>query len=949
MPSKRKVAERPCEANEPSAQASRSSAPETLADVSGKGLDSFLDRARQRSGRRPGRTAQIRGLAPAPAPTPAAGSCGAPALVFADKDKAPPAAASRDGAAAAAAEAPAGPAEHAAGPADASAGPTYMGAAAGEREEEEEWEWEAAQSSGEGEEWEDADDPPDPDRDASGVLSIDIDPAASGASGAPAKRRKRPPSAEERAVAKLVHQAHLLCLLARGRMQDQAASDPMLQALVLSLADPKLLPHNHPSHGVATDSLGPLAAWFRDTFKLLSTDEATKQAASNGDGPSTSAVSSSNASLKVDGLEGLLERLRSVAMRRAGTAEELVTLLAALLRAHGLLVRTIRALDALPMRLGTKPFVPTQMRRKPHRADAVPLSRLHSADVHRGSIPAEDAEEDPRFKGRPQQQGRPPQHRGKMSLYTAQSLLGTLGARMHKQHAAGRTITLTPGQRESAAEAIALTSAALGSAPFALDSPPSLDQINQVVAMGRSLEAQFGAMNGTAGGGATWWREGGGREEGTHWLEVYCGSAENGRWVHLDPLLLLFDQPLRMERATVRNAPLSYVVAFAGQGAKDVTQRYVASFAAAEKLRDGKWWEQTLKPLRASEVAATQQHHRAQHVSGMHSTAAGSAGAGIGGGGGNAGAAAGASAKGMAAAEEMRRKREDEELREKITAEKRALPTTIDGFRRHTAFVLERHISKYQALKPGAKKAGLHRGEAYYARGDLVELHTAELWLRAGRQVKAEEVEKPFKTAKKRNHKGGSKPATMDAAEEEDDAELGSPSTSKSPEPALTRLYGEWQTSEWRAPVATGGVVPKNEHGNVLCPPFAAALPEGTVHLRMPRLGFVCRQLKMDYAVAMCGFEMKGGHSVPVLDGVVVCQEHQEAVLEAYLEEERKREERAVAKQRQEAESNWHAVMRALFARIRVHNAYTGPASTNGDAAAVLQSEAAPRGSGGNL
>lgn len=47
---------------------------------------------------------------------------------------------------------------------------------------------------------------------------------------------------------------------------------------------------------------------------------------------------------------------------------------------------------------------------------------------------------------------------------------------------------------------------------------------------------------------------------------------------------------------------LAYVVAFANQGAKDVTQRYVGSVLAADKLRDNAWWEQTLRPLRKHEV-----------------------------------------------------------------------------------------------------------------------------------------------------------------------------------------------------------------------------------------------------------------------------------------------------------------------------------------------------------
>jgi hypothetical protein len=41
-------------------------------------------------------------------------------------------------------------------------------------------------------------------------------------------------------------------------------------------------------------------------------------------------------------------------------------------------------------------------------------------------------------------------------------------------------------------------------------------------------------------------------------------------------------------------------------------------------------------------------------------------------------------------------------------------------------YVLERHIGRYFALKPGTKKAGMHRGEGFYHRDALAELHTAD-------------------------------------------------------------------------------------------------------------------------------------------------------------------------------------------------------------------------------
>ena len=43
-------------------------------------------------------------------------------------------------------------------------------------------------------------------------------------------------------------------------------------------------------------------------------------------------------------------------------------------------------------------------------------------------------------------------------------------------------------------------------------------------------------------------------------------------------------------------------------------------------------------------------------------------------------------------------------------------------------YVLERHISRYEALQPHAQLAGQHRGEKYYLRTALQPLHTADRW-----------------------------------------------------------------------------------------------------------------------------------------------------------------------------------------------------------------------------
>ena len=91
----------------------------------------------------------------------------------------------------------------------------------------------------------------------------------------------------------------------------------------------------------------------------------------------------------------------------------------------------------------------------------------------------------------------------------------------------------------------------------------------------------------------------------------YCGHAVmmapryvHSRHVHQQTLVDRCD-PVQVESAPCRATagPLTYVVAFANGGAKDVTQRYVSSFMTTEKLRCGAWWDATLAPLRRLQLA----------------------------------------------------------------------------------------------------------------------------------------------------------------------------------------------------------------------------------------------------------------------------------------------------------------------------------------------------------
>lgn len=57
-------------------------------------------------------------------------------------------------------------------------------------------------------------------------------------------------------------------------------------------------------------------------------------------------------------------------------------------------------------------------------------------------------------------------------------------------------------------------------------------------------------------------------------------------------------------------------------------------------------------------------------------------------------------------------------------------------------------------------------------------------------------------------------------------------------------------------------------------------LPPGTTHLRLPRLVPVVKRLEIDFAPAMVGFEFRNGRSVPIFEGIVVCSEFKDAIME---------------------------------------------------------------------
>merc|ERR1711991_1253499 len=107
--------------------------------------------------------------------------------------------------------------------------------------------------------------------------------------------------------------------------------------------------------------------------------------------------------------------------------------------------------------------------------------------------------------------------------------------------------------------------------------------------------------------------------------------------------------------------------------------------------------------------------------------------------------------------------------------------------------------------------------------------------------------------------------------------------------------FGPWQVEPYPVPVARGGKVPINEHGNVWLYE-EAMMPEGCVLVPEATMK-VAKKLKIDAAKAVVGWKFQRGVSYPLMArGVVVCREFAEKLRNGAIESRAK--ERAQAEKK---------------------------------------------------
>jgi xeroderma pigmentosum group C-complementing protein len=320
------------------------------------------------------------------------------------------------------------------------------------------------------------------------------------------------------------------------------------------------------------------------------------------------------------------------------------------------------------------------------------------------------------------------------------------------------------------------------------------------------------------------------------WVEAFNEAAR--KWVTIDPVVTKsVAKPSKFEPPASDPLNLmSYVVGFEDDAsARDITRRYVKAFNAktrklrVESTRHGEeWWDKVLKAYEKPFF-------------------------------------------------EDRDEAEISELTSKAAAE--PMPRSIQDFKDHPVYALERHVRRNEVIHPkrvighvglGKTNARNETSEPVYRRADLHVVRSADRWYRLGRDVKT--GAQPLKRiAASRNQAG-----VLSDNEDEN-------------EPAETTLYAEFQTEVYVPPPVVNGRVPKNTYGNldIYVP---SMVPPGGVHIKRPEAVKGARILGIDYADAVTGFDFKGRRGTAVLGGIVIALEYQEALEEVIegLEDERR-------------------------------------------------------------
>lgn len=243
-------------------------------------------------------------------------------------------------------------------------------------------------------------------------------------------------------------------------------------------------------------------------------------------------------------------------------------------------------------------------------------------------------------------------------------------------------------------------------------------------------------------------------------------------------------------------------------------------------------------------------------------------------------------------------------------------PETLQSYKASAHFVLERHLRREEVILPGSKpvKTFLYRKrhnakeEPVYHRSDVLTCKTSESWHKAGRQIK--HGEHPLKMVPVRA-------MTLNRKREVEEAER------EGGEKLKQGLYALDQTEWIIPPPIENGNIPKNAYGNMDC--FVPSMiPQGAVHIPLNSTAKICKRLGIDFAEACIGFEFGKQRAVPVIQGVVIAEEHRDLVMDEWDKDEEERRRKSDSKREKVALVAWRKMLVGLRIMKRVREEYGG-------------------------
>lgn len=503
------------------------------------------------------------------------------------------------------------------------------------------------------------------------------------------KKSVRRPSAEEKELAELVHKVHLLCLIARGRVVDKACYDTLIQASVLSLVPCHLLWSLVDVPNLKAVNLRSLVSWFHRTFCV------TAQSTDRGSFESNLAFTIQD---------------------HVGTAEEICALSVALFRALNLPARFVTNLDVAGLKTDTKVKGTFSQDASRLCTRALPCGSPLSGD-NVISSPALLKDNSQGSASMNQQTG----DLGKLKQTSAckRSLYKTLSS-IKSDHESSCASTSKDKSSSNQFPSTSSNNAEVlkrkGDVEFELQLEMALSataaetqnnklatHMNQLTVSLQDSSSPLKKLRqnveALSSSSAVWSRSAGAP---LYWAEVYCGGqASTGRWVHVDVVNNLIDAEQNVEASSaVCKKPLRYVIAFAGNGAKDVTRRYCLQWHRIAQGRvNSEWWDNVLAPLKQMELAATNNY-------------------------------------------------EDMELQTRALTE--PLPTSQQAYKDHHLYALEKWLHKNQIFHPKGPVLGFCKGHPVYPRSCVQTLQSRHGWLREGLQVRENELPAKMVTRPKR-------------------------------------------------------------------------------------------------------------------------------------------------------------------------------------------------------